>query len=176
MKTGIAMEFLRKGFNENQHVLYCEGAVPNLGKVELEGSTLRVYAFVAKASKPVGTHEIMRGAHIGSSGLTYKHLQRLENLGLLAKNDYGNYVLKRKIAVKGYRWVGRRLLPRMMLYGFFFLGVLILELAVLAIHYSVETYEFKVFFLIIGTVTAVAAVSFIAEGFRVLRKLNQKKE
>ena len=150
--------------------------MPNLGKTELEGTTLRVYAFVANAGKPVGTHEIMRGAHVASSGATYKHLQRLEYLGLLAKNDYGNYVLKRKIGVKGYHWIGRRLLPRMMLYGFLFLGVLVLEIVVLAIHFNVETYEFKVFFLILFTVTTVAAVSFIIEGFRVTRRLNQKKE
>jgi hypothetical protein len=150
--------------------------VPNLGKVELEGSTLRVYAFVANASKPVGTHEIMRGAHLGSSGLAYKHLLRLENLGLLAKNEYGNYILKRKIAVKGYHWVGNRLLPRMMLYGFLFVGILIFEIVVLAIHFTVENYEFKVFFLLLGTVTTVAALAFIIEGFRVLRKLKQKKE
>ncbi len=129
-----------------QLVYSVERGVSKLGKVELEGTTLRVYAFVAKVGKPVGTHDIMRGAHVSSSGLAYKHLLRLENLGLLKKNDYGNYVLKRKISVKGYLWVGKRLLPRMLLYGFFFIAVLILELAVLAIHYSVENYEFKVFF------------------------------
>jgi hypothetical protein len=64
----------------------------------------------------------------------------------------------------------------MMLYGFLFLGVLVLEIGVLAIHFNVENYEFKVFFLILGTVTAVAAVSFIIEGFRVLHRLNQKKD
>lgn len=171
------MEFFsEKALMKTIACLCIEGAVPNLGKTELEGTTLRVYAFVANAGKPVGTHEIMRGANVGSSGLTYKHLLRLENLGLLAKNDYGNYVLKRKIAVKGYHWVGRRLLPRMMLYGFFFIGVLVLEVAVLALHYSVENYEFKIFFLILGAVTTVAALSFIIEGFRVLQRLNQKKE
>lgn len=173
--TGLSWCFLRKGFNENS-ACYSIKREPNLGKTELEGTTLRVYAFVASAGKPVGTHEIMRGAHVGSSGSTYKHLQRLENLGLLAKNDYGDYVLKRKIAVKGYHWIGKRLLPRMMLYGFLFLGILVLEIAVLAIHYNVENYEFKVFFLILGTVTTVATISFIIEGFRVLQRLNQKKE
>ena len=148
--------------------------MPDLDKIELEGATLRAYLFVAEAGKPVGAHDVMRGAQVSSSGSTYKLLQRLENLGLVSKNEYGNYILKRKIVVKGYRWVGRRLLPRMLLYSFFFLGVLVLELVVLVIHFPVENYEFKVFFLILGLVTTAALISFLVEGFRTLRKMREK--
>ena len=137
---------------------------------------MRVYAYVAKARKPVGVRDIMRDAHVNSAALTYKHLQKLENLGLIAKGDYGNYVLQRKATVKGYLWVGRRLMPRMTLYGLFFAAVLLLEAAVAAIHFTVETYEFKVFFLLMGVVTALAAVIFTVEGVRVMRRTQQTKE
>ena len=145
-----------------------------MDKVTLEGAALRMYLYVAKTGKPVGAHDIMRGAEVRSSGLTYKQLQRLENLGLIAKNDYGNYVLQRKLSVKGYVWVGGRLLPRMTVYSFGFLGILIVELLVLAIHFEVETYEFKVFFLLLGLVTVAAMAGFLVEGFRVQRKMQKK--
>ncbi len=150
--------------------------MPVSGRTELEGTTLRIYAYVAKSHKPVGVRDIMKDAHVASASLTYKHLQRLENLGLIEKGDYGNYVLKQKTTVKGYHWIGHRLLPRMMLYGFLFAAVLIAEVMVVAVHFGVETHEFKVFFLLIGLVTGVAALMFMIEGLRVLRKTQQTKE
>jgi len=150
--------------------------MPVSGRTELEGTTLRVYAYVAKSHKSVGVRDIMKDAHVASASLTYKHLQRLENLGLIEKGEYGNYVLKQKTAIKGYHWVGSRLFPRMMLYGFFFAAVLIAEVVVVAIHFGVETYEFKVFFLLIGLVTGLSALMFTVEGIRVLRKTQQTKE
>ena len=45
-----------------------------------------------------------------------------------------------------------------------FLSILIVELIVLAIHYAVETYEFKAFFLLLILVTGFAMGVFIAEG------------
>ncbi len=145
-------------------------------RVELEGTILRIYSFVAKSNRPIGANDIMRGAHINSSGLTYKHLQRLENLGLVAKDDYGNYILKQKIPVKDFTWIGDHLVPRMTVYAIVFAAILVTEFVVFAIHYSVETYEFKVFFLILGMVTALAFLFFTLEGLRMIRKMNRIKE
>ncbi|MGF3521617.1 MAG: hypothetical protein ACQXXJ_00790 [Candidatus Bathyarchaeia archaeon] len=137
---------------------------------KLEGTTFTVYTYVVKQGKPVGTRDVMRGAKLSSPSVAYRHLQKLEAMGLLQKNEYGEYVVKEKATVRGYLWVGRRLVPRMMVYSFIFLGVLALELAVLAIHFSVEDYKFKVFFLLLTLVTAAAMILFLAEGvFLLLR-------
>jgi hypothetical protein len=51
-----------------------------------------------------------------------------------------------------------------MIYALIFLSILIVEFIVLAIHYAVENYEFKVFFLLLILVTGFAMVVFIVEG------------
>jgi flagellar biogenesis protein FliO len=46
--------------------------------------------------------------------------------------------------------------------------ILIIEIVVLAIHFEVENYEFKIFFLYLTLITAVAMVLFLVEGLLVL--------
>jgi hypothetical protein len=111
----------------------------------LEGTTLQVYMYVAKEGKPLGPRDVMRGVNLSSPSVAYRHLQKLESAGLLNKNAYGEYVLKKKARVSGFYWVGRKLLPRTMFYFFFFFSLFILEIVVLAIHWIYETYEIKVF-------------------------------
>ena len=136
----------------------------------LQGVTLKVYLYVVKKNRPVGPRDVMRGVRLSSPSVTYRHLQKLETMGLLAKNDYGNYIIKEKAAVRGYVWVGRILVPRLLAYSSIFLGILIIEFVVLAIHFSVETQEFKIFFLLLTSITAAALVLFLIEGRRMPRK------
>src|SRR6202142_566273 len=89
---------------------------------ELEGNTLNVYAYIVHAAKPVGTRDVTRGAGLSSTSVAHRHLQKLEDYGLIEKNDYGDYILKEKTSVKGHVWIGRNLVPRLMFYSFFFMG------------------------------------------------------
>ncbi len=132
--------------------------------VELEGTTFSVYLYVAKEGKPVGPRDVMRGAHLSSPSVAYRHLQKLEDSGLLKKNEYGEYLLKKKMKVNGYHWIGRRLLPNAMFYFCFFFGLFFYEIVVLAIHFAVETYEFKVFFALGLSITVIAMILFLKEG------------
>lgn len=138
--------------------------MPNANNEELEGITLSVYLYVVKKGKPVGPRDAMKGAHLSSPSVAYRHLQRLEDLGYLQKNKYGEYVTKDKAHVRGYIWIGRRMMPKMLVYSLIFMSILIVELVVLAIHYSVEGYSFKVFFLLLTLITGFAMGVFIVEG------------
>jgi hypothetical protein len=131
---------------------------------ELEGITLNVYLYVIGKGKPVGPRDVMKGAHLSSPSVAYRHLQKLEDLGYLQKNTYGEYITKEKAHVKGYIWVGRRMMPKMLVYSLIFLGIFVAELIVLALHYSVENYSFKIFFLLLTLVTGFAMGVFIVEG------------
>ena len=131
---------------------------------DLEGNTLNVYAFVVKEGKPVGPREVMRGANLSSPSVAHRHLQKLEDSGHLSKNEFGEYTIKTKAPIKGRVWVGRRLVPKMWLYAGLFLAILIVELAIFFIHFSVETYEFKVFFLLLTLITGLALAVFTVEG------------
>jgi hypothetical protein len=140
--------------------------VANANNEELEGITLNVYLYVVKKGKPVGPRDVMKGAQLSSPSVAYRHLQKLEDLGYLQKNNYGEYIIKGKAHVRGYMWIGSRMLPKMLVYALTFLTILIIELIVLAIHYPVETDEFKVFFLLLTLITGFAMAVFAVEALR----------
>jgi ABC-type transport system involved in Fe-S cluster assembly fused permease/ATPase subunit len=147
--------------------------VPDAKSDELEGITLSVYLYAVKKGSPVGPRDVVKGAHLSSPSVAYRHLEKLEDLGLLQKNEFGEYVIKRKARVGGYVWVGRRMVPKMLVYSLVFMGILIVELVVFALHYAVETFEFKVFFLLITLITGVAMVVFTVEGFLQRRRFQR---
>jgi hypothetical protein len=153
--------------------------VPAANKDELEGITLSVYLYAVKKGTPVGPRDAMKGANLSSPSVAYRHLEKLEDLGLMQKNEYGEYKVKRKAHVSGYTWLGRRMVPKMLLYSVVFLGILVFELGILALHYEVETFEFKIFFLLLTLITGFAMAVFITEGLlqrRRFRRLVQTEQ
>ena len=133
-------------------------------KEHLEGITLSVYLYAVKKGKAIGPRDVMKGANLSSPSVAYRHLQKLEDLGYLQKNDFGEYTVKLRAHIGGHLWLGRRLMPKMWLYSLLFLSILIVELFVLFIHFSIETVEFKVFFLILTLITGLALAVFTVEG------------
>jgi DNA-binding IclR family transcriptional regulator len=98
-----------------------------MANTELEGITLSVYAYIVRADGPVGTRDVTRGAELSSTSVAYRHLQKLEALGLIEKDSYGRYTLKEKASIKGHVWVGKNLVPRLMFYSLFFIGAFAAE-------------------------------------------------
>ena len=137
----------------------------------LQGRTLNVYLYVVKENRPVGPRDVMRGLNLSSPSVAYRHLQKLEEMNLLTKNVQGNYLATKKTAVRGYVWVRKKLIPNSFLYFFVFLSVLIVELIVLIIHVSVETNQFKIFFILLITITTAALILFLIEGLRAFKKI-----
>ncbi len=137
---------------------------------ELEGNTLNVYAYVAKEGKPVGTRDVTRGANLSSPSVAHRHLQKLEALGLLERDAFGNYVLKEKIDVGGFVWVGRTLMPRLMFYSLFFLGALGAEIAAMCLWFALGLVV-ETSFLFLTGITAIAMVLFLSEAVRLHRKV-----
>jgi hypothetical protein len=144
---------------------------------DLEGITLNVYLYALKKGKPVGPRDVMKGTGLSSPSVAYRHLQKLEDLGYLQKNEYGEYIISRRARIRGQVWVGSRLLPKMWLYASLFLTILIVEIMILILHYSVETDEFKVFFLLLTLITGLALAVFVVEGLlQSKRKTSALKE
>lgn len=138
---------------------------------ELEGITLSVYLYVIRKSKPVGPRDVVKGAHLSSPSVAYRHLQKLEDLGYLQKNNYGEYVTKDKAHLRGYVWIGRSIVPKMLVYALVFMSILIVEVFIFALHYSVENYEFKVFFLLLILITVFAMAVFTVEALLHRRRI-----
>ena len=144
--------------------------MPNGGNAELEGTTFTVYSYVLKESKPVGPREVMRGASLSSPSVAYRHLQKLEDLGLLEKNEEGRYVVKEKAKISGYLWIGRTLVPRLMFYSLFFTGILSAEIASIAIRYFVYGLVPDMLFIYLTLITAIAMALFLIEGLSLKKK------
>jgi hypothetical protein len=142
---------------------------------ELEGNTLTVYAYIVHAAKPVGTRDVTRGASLSSTSVAHRHLQKLEDLGLLERNQYGDYVLKEKTSVSGYVWVGRNLVPRLLFYSFFFMGALSAEIAILVFGFFVFGLVPDVSFVYLTVMTAIAMALFLFEGTSLNRKLGKNQ-
>jgi hypothetical protein len=138
--------------------------VKRINTEELEGITLDVYLHVIKKNKPVGPRDVMKAVNLSSPSVAYRHLQKLEDLGYLQKNEYGEYTAKTKAHVRGYAWLGNRLMPEMWRYSILFSVILVVELIILYLHFQVETYEFKVFFVLLLLITGLALAVFTVEG------------
>jgi hypothetical protein len=144
-----------------------------LNSEEIEGTTFRVYLFLVKEAKPLGPRDVMRGTALSSPSVAYRHLQKLDNLGLIKKNNYGQYVVNEKQAFKGYVWVGRNLLPRLLFYSFFFLGLCIVGLTTAALRLIArEEVQLELVFLIFAT--GISTALFMIEGILLLRRLKEK--
>ena len=135
----------------------------------LNATTFQTYVFLVKVGKPVGPRDVMRGANLSSPSVAYRNLQKLMDLGLVVKDEYGNYVVKEKTGLKGYVWVGKTLIPRFAIFGFIFVGVLIAEIVILVPHLIVSS-PIEESFWLLTIVTIVAAAVFLLEGLRSRRK------
>jgi hypothetical protein len=137
-------------------------------KKELEGTTCKVYLYVVREGKPVNARDVRRGANLSSPSVAFRHLQKLEELGLLEKNSFGDYVVKEKINGTGHLWVGRNLIPRLLMYCLFFIGLLAVEIVIILMRQSVD-----VNFIYLTALTVTVIVIFSAEGL--LIHFNNKK-
>ena len=107
----------------------------------------------------------MRGANLTSPSVAYRNLQKLMDLGLVLKDEYGNYVVKEKVGLKGHVWIGKTIVPRFVVFGLVFLGVLIAEVAILVPHLLLEAYVEGSFWLLTAITIATATI-FLIEGSR----------
>ena len=103
--------------------------VDDESKEVLRGTTLEVYRFLLKSNKPVGIREVQRALSLSSSSVATYHLSKLEDAGLLKRQDGGfavnKFLLENSIKIRHF------LVPRYFFYGIFAIAVLLIELTVL---------------------------------------------
>lgn len=95
---------------------------------ELRGRTLRAYLFILKSPKAVGVRELQRSLGLSSPSVAYHHLDKLTRLGLIEKDQYGEYAIVKNANVnvlQAFTQVGRLLVPRFIFYAVFFSTLLI---------------------------------------------------
>lgn len=135
-------------------------------------TTFQIYLYLVKVDEPTGPRDIMRGINQSSPSVVHRHLQKLFDLGLVDKDAYGRYTVKKKIGFKGYVWFRKRLVPRSILFSLGFAGLFVFLLLVWALHLSAGS-PIEESFVVLSVVTAVAAVFLLVEGLRPRKKMPQ---
>ncbi len=136
---------------------------------ELNPTLFDTYVFLVKVGKPVGPRDLMRGANLSSPSVAYRNLQKLMDLGLVVKDEYGNYVVKKKIGMNGYVWIRKTLLPSFAIFGFIFIGILMAEIGILIPHLLLGS-PIQESFWLLTVVTVVSATIFLLEALRFRKK------
>lgn len=103
-------------------------------KNQLKGPTLQVYlAVLMKGPQGTGVRSIQRELGMSSPNQVSYHLSKLTSLGIVEKNEEGNYKVKERIEIDslaGFIIFFGRLIPKYFLYAIFFSTMLIAYLIV----------------------------------------------
>ncbi|MDR2720165.1 MAG: hypothetical protein LBC03_05130 [Nitrososphaerota archaeon] len=129
---------------------------------------------MVRANEPASVRAVTRGAGLSSTSVAHHHLQKLEDMGLIEKNSYGQYVLKEKATIEGHVWVGKNLVPRLMFYSFFLIGAFIAETGILCLL-IIKSLTIETSFWFLTDMTLVTMLLFLKEGTELYRKLNPKR-
>ena len=97
---------------------------------EISRNALRIYIKLVESEKPLGVRELARELNLPVSTVHYS-LRRLEEMDLVKRSGDG-YVAKKIIAPEGFLVIRRKLVPRLLIYSAFFIGVLISESILIA--------------------------------------------
>lgn len=109
----------------------------------LKGTTLDVYRFLLKSSKPVGIRELQRALNLSSPSVANYHLSKLEDAGLL-KREGSNYTVAKFLLENSVK-ISRFLIPRYLFYTIFAVVVLLIELAFMKPAALSREYVFSTF-------------------------------
>jgi DNA-binding transcriptional ArsR family regulator len=107
----------------------------------LKGTTLEVYRFLLKSSKPVGIRELQRALKLSSPSVATYHLMKLEEAGLL-KRESGNYTVAKYLLENSVK-ISRFLVPRYLFYAVFAVAVLVVELTLMRPAFISREYIFS---------------------------------
>ncbi len=97
---------------------------------ELGHLTLKIYVAILESREPVGVRDIARNLDIPVSTAHY-HIRKLEELDLIKPVGLG-YKIKNPTPIEGYMIIARRMIPKLLIYSFFFLGAFLGELLIIA--------------------------------------------
>jgi len=87
---------------------------------EIHGTTLRVYWHMFRVGGPVGVRETQRALSLSSASVALYHLEKLREIGVVEKDENGQYSLKEKVQVgslKMFLRIGHVILPRYLFYA-----------------------------------------------------------
>ena len=130
--------------------------------VELTGTTLKIYLYLLSQDKPIGPRALTRALGLSSPSLAYYHLRKLEEMELVERKSDG-YVAIPTAKIRGFIVLGRKLIPRLLFYAMFYLGLLITEIIAIIVNVlSKEPISMEL--LALTLITGITFTIFLTEG------------
>ena len=83
----------------------------------LAGTTLEVYRFLVTHGEPAGPREVMRTLDMSGPSVASFHLQKLERIGLIRKDEASGLYGVNHVYLKHFVLLRSRLIPRYMFYA-----------------------------------------------------------
>jgi DNA-binding transcriptional ArsR family regulator len=118
-----------------------DSAAGSANESEIHGTTLRVYWYLFRNTKPVGVRETQRALSMSSPSTALYHLEKLRELGVTEKDEMGQYFLKEQVPVgtlKMFLKVGHLILPRYLFYAIFLTTATVVYAIATALQNSIE--------------------------------------
>jgi DNA-binding transcriptional ArsR family regulator len=115
----------------------------------LNGTTLEVYRFLLKSSKPVGIRELQRALNLSSPSVATYHLSKLEDAGLLKRQE-GAYTVSKYLLENSIK-ISRFIIPRYFFYSVFAIAILSIELTLMKPASISREYVFSVIATVVLT-------------------------
>ncbi|PWI46826.1 hypothetical protein CEE45_14860 [Candidatus Heimdallarchaeota archaeon B3_Heim] len=121
----------------------------------IKGTTLDVYFYLLRKKEAAGVREIQRGLGLSSPSVSSYHLEKLETLGVIRKNRFGNFEIAKKVdigALNQFILIRNYTLPRFLFYAVF---VSILFAGYLLFFLTLPLTTSKVFALLFGGIATI---------------------
>ncbi|MEM0453809.1 MAG: winged helix-turn-helix domain-containing protein [Sulfolobales archaeon] len=131
---------------------------------DLGRNALRIYFKLFESEVPLGVRELARDLNLPVSTVHY-NLRRLESSGIISKSSNG-YVVIKPIPIHGFLAIRNKLIPKLIIYSIFFLGITIGSVINLA------TSGFNVDRLLVIIISSTASTIFFLEGLNIRSKLS----
>lgn len=94
---------------------------------QLKGKTLQVYLYMLKRKEAVGVREVQRDLAFSSPSVANYHIEKLVELALVSKDEYGRYFIVQKVQVgvlQAFVNIGGLAVPRLSFFAAFFTTML----------------------------------------------------
>ncbi len=140
-------------------------ALPSSDEYTLSASQLRIYVYLLESGEPRSVREIASALDMPASSVHY-HLKKLVSAGIVEKTPNG-FRVARRINIEGFVFIWNKLIPRLVLYSFFFIGLVIGVLIVTILERSIDFEE-----ILLLIVSSISAILFLYEGLCLKSRLS----
>ncbi len=136
-------------------------------KEKVSGKTWDVYLYILTSRDPVGIRDVWRSLKLSTPSLAQYHVNKLVEMGLVEQTRDGKYVVEEMIQaglLRGFILLRGRLVPRLVFYAAFTLGLLASYLILWPFSWDFRD-------LVVLSISLMSTAAFLVEGYVLMKGL-----